>query len=145
MLLKAGRQGGSDTTGDTDKAQEGHCHDLTFKCRRIQVGPVLIDAAEAIECDGGEGGGQVDPYALSIRDFTWFLLLLGLHLSKYLWHPLCLNITICELDQGVSPSWTSILILYQPVFIKQLLLQKMLSYHEGVRGDNRDSWLKRIS
>lgn len=118
---------------------------MTFKCHRIQVGPVLVDAAEAIECEEGEGGGQVDPNALRIRDFTCFLLLLGLHLSKYLWHPLCLNITICELDQGVLPSWTSILILYQPVFIKQLLLQKMLSYHEGVRGDNRDSWLKRIS
>lgn len=35
-----------------------------------------------------------------------------------------------ELEFGVPPCWDSILILYQPIFIKHLLLQKMLSYQE---------------
>lgn len=40
------------------------CHDLPIRCRRIQVGTVLVDAAGAVSVVGVRLGVQVDPLLL---------------------------------------------------------------------------------
>ena len=122
------------------------CHDLPIRCHRIQVGPVLVDAAGAVECGGGEVAG-----------FRWTHCSWDRRLfpgSFYFWVSISPS-TLGTRCVSVPPSvnWTreshslgaSVLVLCQPIFMKQVLSQKVLSHREGAGGDNSHSWFRRIS